>query len=368
MSTSLQAFDYDQNKRSKKKEQNKPAGLSPLRIATIVCALVAACMLASPSRCLAYNIITPFGALYGPENHQHLGADVAQDASSPIVAPVSGTVTFCGKIPKADGQRVVALTIKTADERLVTVSPLQDSGIARGQIVAKGQSLGALASAGDPSARVPHLHVSLRIKKKYVDPSALIAPSLEAAAQGAASTQGSEIRAQVGAQVKPRIDVRAQSLQGEAHTSERVTQTQHQLQKQAEYQAQEQKHSAHEGQSAKQRSHVLSSHAPATARASSALTSLKERSLSISNPLPASAQAHNVQNVSAAQSALEAPHARVEIYSAKRFSSLSQADVAGIIFLSGLTLTLAGLGGYTLLDRKFDGGRKFAQLAVRGQR
>ena len=88
---------------------------------------------------------------------------------------------------------------------------------------------------------------------------------------------------------------------------------------------------------------------------------LKERNLANAHPMA------DVRNTGPVHTST-ASGASVERYAARHLSSLSHADIAGFLFLLGLTLTWAGWGGYTLLDGKFDIARKLEQLAVRGQR
>ena len=307
----------------------------------VVCMMFMLCLVfifASAQHSFAYEIATSFGALYGEEGHRHLGADVINITQSSIIAPVAGTVTFCGKVPKADGQRVFALTLKTGDDHLISLSPLKDVSVFRGQTVQKGQVLGALAAFGDPSLDAPHLHVSLRIQKKYVDPHDLIAPALAETAQDEPVLQNSETREPAGVQAKTRTNAHPQVVQPDAHVMKNASSSH--------------VHATHGVESPISQTDCLET---------SALTMLKERNLANAHPMA------DVRNTGPVHTST-ASGASVERYAARHLSSLSHADIAGFLFLLGLTLTLAGLGGYTLLDRKFDVGRKFAQLAVRGQR
>lgn len=318
----------------------------PMRVSL---ALIVFLVILSPQRCLAYEIATPFGALYGAENHRHLGVDVIQNEQSIIVAPVSGIVSFCGKIPKTNGQRVVALTLKTSDNHLVTLSPLIDVGLIRGQSVKKDQVLGALAASGDPSLDVSHLHLSLRIQEKYVDPCGLVSQSFAETDQSKPGAQSSEPAAQGEVKLAEHTSSPTQLAQPDSYA---VTSRQYR-----ESPVVTSKTSA--PLAATQSELILPSQPHDFVM--SGLTMLKEQILQKAHPIEMGVNDSSIR--STANSSVQA-----EMPSGKRFSSLSQTTIAGILFLLGLTLTLAGWGGYTLLDGKFDIARKLEQLAVRGQR
>jgi len=85
-------------------------------------------------------------------------------------------------VPGSAGLNVTAVTIEQPDGSLVTLNPFATTTVVKGTSVSKGQLLGTLSATGDPSSPESHAHLSLRVKGVYRDPSALIAPALDASA------------------------------------------------------------------------------------------------------------------------------------------------------------------------------------------
>ncbi len=288
-----------------------------------------------------YSIATPFGSLYGPESHQHLGIDVLAADGTSVYAPVKGTVSFFGKVPKADGRQVFALTIKTADSSLVSLSPLESDGFKKEDPIAQGQKLGIISPSGDPSLAQSHLHMSLRVNKRYVDPSKLVQFAFSSAPQASAGQAKSQTH--VGALPKSEVSVNEPSASSRKNSAPAQS-AQAALDSSA---AQLDASSKVENEAGTHSTSVLSPSLPL----------LHEQTLAVQVPQ------------SKRQSSNLVPSAiSVQRYSAHYLPQMPQASWAGLLFLIGLTLTLAGWGGYTLLDGKFDIARKLEQLAVRGQR
>jgi len=125
------------------------------------------------------QILLGFTEVYG-NGTRHSGVDVAWDPGSNIYAPVSGTISYVGRVPAAasSGQTVTAVTITTEEGHLVSLNPLATTAISRGDVITKGQPLGTLSAFGDPSSDEPHVHLSLRVGGVYRDPSHLIEETL----------------------------------------------------------------------------------------------------------------------------------------------------------------------------------------------
>ena len=115
------------------------------------------------------------------EGRSHMGLDLLAEAGDRVVAPVEGVVTFCGSVPSAMGGVLRAVTLKTVDGELVTLSPLERLVTQEGAHVEAGDQLGTLAAAGDPSCASTHLHLSLRAAGEYVDPDRILRPPVSAA-------------------------------------------------------------------------------------------------------------------------------------------------------------------------------------------
>ncbi len=106
---------------------------------------------------------------------QHRGIDVAGSEGSAVRAPASGTVTFAGSLPTY-GRGV---TIATADGYAVTLVHLGSIGVAKGDVVADGASIGTMGWSGDAEHAVPSVHLGVRVAAQaegYVDPLSLLPP------------------------------------------------------------------------------------------------------------------------------------------------------------------------------------------------
>ena len=106
---------------------------------------------------------------------QHRGVDVAGSEGSAVRAPAAGTVTFAGSLPTY-GRGV---TIATADGYAVTLVHLGSIGVAKGDVVAEGASIGTMGWSGDAEHPVPSVHLGVRVASQaegYVDPLGLLPP------------------------------------------------------------------------------------------------------------------------------------------------------------------------------------------------
>ena len=74
-------------------------------------------------------------------------------------APAAGTVTFAGSLPTY-GRGV---TILTADGYAVTLVHLGSIGVAKGDAVAEGASIGTMGWSGDAEHAVPSVHLGIRV-------------------------------------------------------------------------------------------------------------------------------------------------------------------------------------------------------------
>lgn len=154
--------------------------MSRVRRTTIVAGLIAAMVLGASPNCMAAvcldgAVVLGYGETYhdaeGPSAHR--GVDVTLAAGEVVPALVEGDVTFAGRVPSSSGGSVMCVTIRSGDDA-VTVSPLEQLRVSKGQRVEAGVALGTLAKTGDPSSEGPHLHVSLRRNGVYIDPSPLL--------------------------------------------------------------------------------------------------------------------------------------------------------------------------------------------------
>ncbi len=120
---------------------------------------------------VAGPVIRDFDPPEDPYGSGHRGIDVAVPVGTPILAPESGVVSFAGPV---GGQLFV--TLDHGGGLLSTYSWLSALGVRRGDVVARGTTIGAtgLGHAGSP---VAHLHLGVRLDGAYVDPLAFLGPA-----------------------------------------------------------------------------------------------------------------------------------------------------------------------------------------------
>jgi hypothetical protein len=127
-----------------------------------------------------------FGATYSATDgtpSTHRGADLPAAAGSTVLSPMSGRVSFAGRVPGTGGGTVLAVTIAGANSS-VTLMPLSSADVKTGSELAEGEVVGALAGSGDASSAESHLHVGARKGDLYIDPLSLMA--VPAAGKGSA--------------------------------------------------------------------------------------------------------------------------------------------------------------------------------------
>jgi hypothetical protein len=105
------------------------------------------------------DVIRPFapeGAYAG-----HWGVDVAAPAGAPVVAPLSGRVSFAGSVAG-----MLTVTIEQGPMK-VSLSYLGSVAVARGAAVSVGEVVGTSGHAHGLEA----VHLSVRLSGDYVDPA-----------------------------------------------------------------------------------------------------------------------------------------------------------------------------------------------------
>ncbi len=132
-----------------------------------------------------------FGATYSAPDgtaSTHRGVDLSAPAGAAVRAPLSGRVSFAGRVPGTGGGTILAVTIATSSGSL-TLMPLSSAGVKAGMQLAEGESVGELAGTGDGSSASPHLHVGARKGDLYVDPMSLLVAPAAAPAEGSPELQ-----------------------------------------------------------------------------------------------------------------------------------------------------------------------------------
>jgi hypothetical protein len=168
----------------------------------------------------AAPIALGFGSTYrsaeATTSSTHRGADLSAEAGARVIAPLSGTVTFAGRVPAVGGGTVRAVTLSTA-QGAITLLPLEGVSVARGSAVAEGDPVGTVASAGDGSSSETHLHVGVKRGGLYIDPLSVLtlpvaAPADAAAGEGAGAGAGATRGVHAGAGASAAGDAAARSL------------------------------------------------------------------------------------------------------------------------------------------------------------
>ena len=107
----------------------------------------------------------------------HHGVDCLASAGAQCLFPAGGTVSFVGSVPAGDIPgcgTTLAVSVRIEDGRTLTLMPFDDVSVAEGQRVAEGQAAGIVASSGDGSTTMSHVHVGLKRGHTYYDPSELL--------------------------------------------------------------------------------------------------------------------------------------------------------------------------------------------------
>jgi hypothetical protein len=131
---------------------------------------------------------------------QHRGVDVAGPDGSGVRAPASGVISFAGSLPTY-GRGV---TILTADGYAVTLVHLGTIGVAKGDTVSEGATVGTMGTSGTPEQSVPSVHLGIRRASEeegYVDPLGLLPPRATVAPTSPAATAPSPAPVQAVAPV-----------------------------------------------------------------------------------------------------------------------------------------------------------------------
>lgn len=151
-----------------------------LFIAVCVCVLV----LFQPADACAgwpFGEVKSFGLLFGERytsaagaQNNHGGVDILAEPGSVIISPVTGHVSFVGRVPAGEGATQLAVSVQIEDGRIMTFMPFEVTSVGKGQSLSAGTPIGTLAASGDQSSSLPHLHIGLRSGSLYLDPVALL--------------------------------------------------------------------------------------------------------------------------------------------------------------------------------------------------
>ncbi|MBK5211516.1 MAG: peptidoglycan DD-metalloendopeptidase family protein [Coriobacteriia bacterium] len=294
------------------------------------------------------TIVREFGALYGVENKQHSGMDVRTEVGETILSPVPGVVSFVGRVPgSVAGLGIVAVTVKTQEGHLVTLSPLAGTGVEAGDVLSKGDTVGVVAAAGDPSSSSTHVHISMRVAGKYVDPASLVSAVLSRETVKSASDDEAPAQVKVtesASAVAPAFGHVEAAAAGvpQVKSNGTVPSTESQVEL-----------SAHMSSDAL--SSVMDSHGEVSV--AHAILLEEEKAGVTASALLGAAGPKSVDSVKV-----------IRVHDGIMVPSLSTGQLAVCIFLIGLSLTFAGVRVVKVIDEKFDLIGKFERLAVRAHR
>ena len=108
-------------------------------------------------------VVAPFS----PPGHR--GVDLRAPAGQAVLAPVAGSVTFAGQV---GGHLWV--TVSPEAEVRVSLGWMTSLAVEPGQSVVAGQLLGTAAGQAHDTGPADVLHVSVRLRRAYVDPAPLL--------------------------------------------------------------------------------------------------------------------------------------------------------------------------------------------------
>jgi len=114
----------------------------------------------------------------------HLGVDIAAPRGTRIVAPAAGRVTFVGH--KFGFGLVVEIQHTPAVK--TRYAHMRAASVEEGQVVQRGDQIGAVGSSGITTG--PHLHYEVLVRGKQVDPLRFVLPQTSTAATAAPASPG----------------------------------------------------------------------------------------------------------------------------------------------------------------------------------
>ena len=106
---------------------------------------------------------------YVGDGRGHKGMDIVAPAGTPIYAATGGTVTYSGWDSSGYGYKII---IKHSDSYETLYAHCSALYVKKGDIVAKGETIGAVGTTGRSTGN--HLHFEVRINGRFTDPSAFI--------------------------------------------------------------------------------------------------------------------------------------------------------------------------------------------------
>ena len=107
-------------------------------------------------------VVRPFDAPDSPWGPGHRGLDLAASAGDPVIAPVSGTIYFSGRLVNRG-----VITIKTDQGYLVSMEPV-DATKTSGRVEAGAR----IGTVGSGHCAQGCLHIGLRVHGEYRSPAA----------------------------------------------------------------------------------------------------------------------------------------------------------------------------------------------------
>lgn len=152
--------------------------MMPWRLFSALVAISIWASLAGAQTALGAPLSAPFEVLLGYESSYsqggrsvvHRGVDLSASEGDTVSSPLTGRVSFAGRVPAPGGGSRNVVTIEFGDGLRITLLPLDRITVKAGQQVSQGDSIGAVAVVAGESTPAPHLHVSVRKGETYIDP------------------------------------------------------------------------------------------------------------------------------------------------------------------------------------------------------
>jgi murein DD-endopeptidase MepM/ murein hydrolase activator NlpD len=136
---------------------------------------------------LAWPLELPMGDPFGPRGDRfHAGVDIPAPLATPVAAAGDGEVVYAGWRDGGWGNEV---TIAHGHGIRAMYAHLSAVGVAVGQHVEAGETIGLVGATGDATG--PHLHFELRLRGAAIDPLTALPPPIgEVAGDAAHDTAG----------------------------------------------------------------------------------------------------------------------------------------------------------------------------------
>lgn len=116
-----------------------------------------------------HDIGSLFGVSRDAGKRTHKGIDIFARRHTPIIAPTDGFISWAGDREGSLGGKVIWMRDLSRKQTLY-FAHLQDVFVAKGENVAKGDTIGSVGNSGNAITTAPHLHFGIYQEQGAVDP------------------------------------------------------------------------------------------------------------------------------------------------------------------------------------------------------